>query len=106
MEIQKSNIDTSRFENWEERNKIRSNERYHSMVEQNFQIKKAESLLAHLAKHWGFDTPIPAFEFEKVDFPYLVCTGGTIREDSFAFVVGKYCYTFFENFTIKIYEHV
>ena len=105
MQIEKSNVALVKFETWEERNKIRSNERYHSIMEQNAKIKKAESLLAHLASQWGFDTPIPESEFEKLKFPYLVCTGGSFRGNDFAFVVGKYSYIYFENYTFKIYKN-
>ncbi len=104
MEIQKYNEQTA-FESWEDKNRMRANERYHTMVEQNNQIKRAEALLAHLGKQWGFGKPIPAMEFEKVEYPYFVSTGGAIRENAFAFVVGKYSYSFFDNFTFKIYEN-
>ena len=105
MQIEKSNVSLIKFRTWEERNKIRSNERYHSIMEQNAKIKKAESLLSHLAKQWGLNTPIPASEFEKVNFPYLVATGGTTKYSLYAFVVGRYAYSFYDNFTFKIFKH-
>ena len=105
MENERSNIDSTKFDSWEEKNRVRANERYHAMVQQNCQIKKAESLLAHLGSHWGFDTPIPASEFEKLDFPYLVATGGTTKYSLYAFVVGRNAYSFYDNFTFKIFKH-
>ncbi len=105
MNNEKTNIESTKFDSWEERNRVRANERYHSIMEQNAQIKKAESLLAHLGDLWGFDTPIPESEFEKLKFPYLVCTGGSFRGNDFAFVVGKYLYMYFENYTFKIYKN-
>ena len=95
----------SRFESWQERNRIRSNDRYRSMVEQNFEIKKVESLLAHLSRLWGLGKPIPASEFENLQFPYFVCTGITTQHSEFAFVVGRYAYSFYDNFTFKIFEN-
>lgn len=97
--------ENSDFESWEEKNRIRAKERYHTMVEQNYQIKKAEALLAHLGKQWGFETPIPASEFEKVNFPYFVSTGVTTEHSEYAFVVGRFAYSFYDNQTFKIFKH-
>jgi hypothetical protein len=105
MENEKSNIDSTKFYSWEDKNRIRANQRYHAMVQQNCQIKKAESLLAHLASQWGFNTPIPASEFEKLNFPYLVATSGTTKYSQYALVVGRYAYSFYDNFTFKIFKH-
>jgi hypothetical protein len=105
MKSEKSNIEPTSFEDWEEKNRIRSSERYHSMVQQNAQIKKAESLLAHLGRLWGFNTPIPATEFEKLNFPYLVSTGVTTKHGNYAFVVGQYAYSFYDNQTFKIFQN-
>ncbi len=105
MKNERSNIDSTKFDSWEEKNRVRANERYHAMVQQNCQIKKAESLLAHLASQWGFNTPIPASEFEKLNFPYLVATGGTTKYSQYALVVGRYAYSFYDNFTFKIFKH-
>jgi len=88
---------------WVQRNRNRSNARYHKLVNENHYISRAESLLKHLSELYGLGVAIPEEKFLEMDFPFGVTTTVISRYSKIDHVVGNYCYTIFINRTIKIH---
>lgn len=98
----KLSVNKKREAHWVQRNRDRSNDRYHKLVNENHFISHAESMLKHLSEQHGLGVPIPDQKFLEVNFPFGVITSIIEKYSQRDFVVGKYCYTIFNNGTIKI----
>jgi len=98
MKSKKSNTEPE----WVQRNRDRSKSRYHKLVNENHFISRAEQLLQYLSELYGLDVALPEKSFFEVDFPFGVITGFAKKYSRCDYVVGKYCYTIFNNGTIKI----
>lgn len=88
---------------WVQRNRDRSNARYHRMKDENHKLLIADTLLKYLSDKFGLNVFIPADKFFEVDFPFGISTDVRTKYSACDIVIDKYCYTIFKNHTLKIY---
>lgn len=88
---------------WVQRNRDRSNARYHRMKDENRQLLIADTLLKYLSDKFGLNVFIPAEKFFEINFPFGISTNVRAKYTACDIVIDKYCYTIFKNHTLKIY---
>lgn len=89
---------------WVQRNRDRSNARYHRMKDENHQLLIADTLLKYLSDKFGLNVFIPAEKFFDINFPFGISTDVRAKYSACDIVINKYCYIIFSNHTIKIFK--